>query len=194
MTKLIEFNTQRLRLRQWCEADREPFAKLNANPQVMMFFPSILNRIESDAVAERCQTHINEHGWGFWAVELQHTRKFIGFVGLNVPSMDLPFSPCVEVGWRLDFQHWGQGFATEAARACLHVGFEKLKLTEIVSFTAIGNYKSRAVMKRLGMIEATELFNHPHLPITSPLREHCLCRLSYEQWSNNSRTGQVIRF
>lgn len=182
MAELIEFNTGRLRLRQWSVADREPFAALNADPKVMEFFPAPLDRAASDAMADRCQTLIAERGWGFWAVELKHTNEFIGFVGLHIPSAELPFSPCVEVGWRLAFQYWGKGFAMEAARGALHVGFELLSLPEIVSFAAVRNVRSRAVMERLGMREAATTFEHPSVPVGSALRQHCLYRLSREHW------------
>lgn len=178
MVKLIEFDTERLRLRQWCAADREPFAALNADPKVMAFFPALLGRIESDAMADRCEALIAERGWGFWAVETRATHEFIGFVGLHIPAPELPFSPCVEIGWRLASKHWGKGFATEAARHALRVGFEQLGLPEIVSFASVGNNRSRAVMERLGMLETKETFEHPSVPVGSVLREHCLYRLS----------------
>ena len=185
MTEPIEFDTERLRLRQWCTADREPFAALNADPQVMEFFPALLTRAESDALADRCQTYIENRGWSFWAVETKTTPEFIGFVGLHTPT-DLPFTPCVEVGWRLAAKHWGKGFATEAARGALRVGFERLGLLEIVSFTAIGNIRSRAVMERLGMIDTKETFEHPRIPVGHVLRKHCLYRLSRERWLANA--------
>lgn len=182
MAELIEFDTERLRLRQWCAADRAPFAALNADPRVMEFCPAPLSLAESDALADRCQMLIAERGWGFWAVETKRAQEFIGFVGLHIPSPELPFSPCVEVGWRLGANHWGQGFATEAARAALNIGFNRLELPEILSFTAVKNLRSSAVMDRLGMQRADTTFEHPHVPLASTLREHCLYRLSYEQW------------
>ena len=182
MAELIEFETERLRLRQWIATDREPFAALNADPKVMEFFPAVLDRAASDAMADRCQALIAERGWGFWAVELKHTNEFIGFVGLHIPSADLPFSPCVEVGWRLAFQYWGKGFAMEAARGALYIGFKLLSLPEIVSFSAVCNAKSRAVMERLGMREAATTFEHPSVPIGSSFRQHSLYRLSREDW------------
>lgn len=182
MVEPIEFNTERLRFRQWCAADRGPFAALNADPQVMAFFPGRLDRVASDEMADRCQSLMSERGWGLWAVELKETGGFIGFVGLHVPPSELPFSPCVEIGWRLAFHCWGKGFATEAANRVLHVGFERLGLAEIVSFTAISNLRSRAVMERLGMLEVQGTFEHPHIPVGHRLREHCLYRLSRSQW------------
>ena len=185
MAKLIKIDTERLRLRQWCAADREPFAALNADPEVMEFYPAPLGRAESDAMANRCQSLIAERGWGFWAVETKDTQEFIGFVGLHTPAHVLPFSPCVEVGWRLAAKHWGKGFATEAARGALCVGFERLELPEIVSFTSVGNIRSRAVMERLGMRQAEETFEHPAIPVDSVLRQHCLYRISRDQWLTN---------
>jgi len=182
MVELIELNTERLRLRQWRAADREPFAQLNADPRVMEFFPSPLERSASDAMAEHIQSLISERGWGFWAVEVKEGNEFIGFVGLHTPAPEFPFSPCVEVGWRIAFGHWGKGYATEAAKDALRVGFELLHLPEIVSFTAVHNRRSRAVMDRLGMCEAAETFEHPHVPVGHPVRQHCLYRLSQEQW------------
>jgi len=187
ITDLLELDTQRLRLRQWCTADRGPFATLNADPRVMEYFPAPLVRAESDALADRCQSLIAERGWGFWAVEIQATREFIGFVGLHSPAAELPFSPCVEIGWRLAFAHWGRGFASEAARGALGVGFDSLGLAEIVSFTAVGNRRSRALMERLQMQEMADTFEHPAVPADSPLREHCLYRLSRERWEAFSR-------
>jgi RimJ/RimL family protein N-acetyltransferase len=177
MTELIEVETKRLRLRQWQAADREPFAALNADPRVMEFFPSPLTRRDSDALADRCQSLIEERGWGFWAAELKNTHTFIGFVGLHTPAAEFPFSPCVEIGWRLAFQHWGQGLATEAATQALRTGFDVLGLQEVVSFTAPANRRSRAVMERLGMHESGA-FEHPQVPQGNPLRQHCLYRLS----------------
>ncbi len=186
MAELIEFDTQRLRLRQWCAADREPFAALNADPKVMAFYPACLDRAESDALANRCQALLSERGWGFWAVETKSTHEFVGFVGLHTPGPELPFSPCIEVGWRLAAKYWGKGFATEAARGALRVGFERLGVAEIVSFTSVGNLRSRAVMERLGMRDTEEAFEHPNLPVGSVLRQHCLYRLSHAQWAINS--------
>ena len=185
MAELIEFETTRLRLRQWQATDRVPFAALNADPTVMAFFPALLTRVESDALADRCQTLIVERGWGFWAVEAKATQAFIGFVGLHTPSVALPFSPCIEVAWRLAYPHWGKGFASEAAREALRVGFEHLGFREIVSFTAVQNLRSRAVMARLGM-QASGDFEHPQVPESSGLRRHCLYRLDrdrYDAWS-----------
>ncbi len=196
MTHIIEFNTARLRLRQWKESDREAFARLNANPRVMAFFPNLLDRQTSDAIFDDLRSQIAERGWGLWAVEvlqaeaLQHEAlqpealqkgECIGFVGLYIPSPDLPCSPCVEISWRLLPEYWGKGYATEAARAVLQVAFETVRLPEIVSFTSLPNLPSKAVMERIGMLQDGE-FEHPHIPPGHPLRSHVLYRLPYEQW------------
>lgn len=168
--------TPRLRLRPWTTADRAPFAALNADPRVMAFFPAPLTRAQSDAMADRCEALVREHGWGPWAVEAKADGTFIGCVGLHVPSPLLPFSPCVEVVWRLARAYWGQGLASEAATQALRFGFETLGLEEIVAFTTVGNRRSRAVMERLGM-RAAGTFAHPLLEAGSPLLQHALYRL-----------------
>ncbi|SEA91180.1 GNAT family N-acetyltransferase [Variovorax sp. YR216] len=181
MVACIEFETERLRARRWRDGDREPFAALNADPRVMAFFPAPLSRAESDALVDRIEAGFDERGWDLWAMEERASGAFIGFVGLSVPRPDLPCSPCVEVGWRLARAFWGRGYATEAARGALRVGFERLALPEIVSFTAARNLPSEAVMKRLGMA-ADGTFEHPRIAVGHPLRLHTLYRLTREAW------------
>ena len=183
MSKIIEVATPRLRLRQWRGSDRAPFAALNADPLVMEFFPSLQSRAASDASIDAWQAQLEGRGWSNWAVELLASGAFIGFVGLSVPRRILPFSPCVEVGWRLAGRHWGQGYATEGARAALRVGFERLALSEIVSFTSVLNLRSRAVMERIGMYDAHEDFAYPDIPENHRLRPHCLYRINHARWS-----------
>jgi RimJ/RimL family protein N-acetyltransferase len=179
----IEATTARLRLRQWRDADRTPFAALNADPEVMKYFAGLVPRAASDRSIDVWQAELAERGWSNWAVEVVRTGEFIGFVGLSVPRRaELPFMPCVEIGWRLAREFWGQGYATEAARAALRVGFERLDLSEIVSFTSLVNRPSRAVMERIGMLDSGEDFDHPALPEGSELRRHCLCRLARARW------------
>jgi RimJ/RimL family protein N-acetyltransferase len=169
----------RVLLRRWREADRAPFAAINADPRVMAFFPQRLDRRESDALVDRIERHFAEHGFGLWALELPGAAPFVGFAGLAVPRFAAHFTPCVEVGWRLAFGHWGRGYATEAARAALAHGFAALGLPAVVSFTACGNRRSRAVMARLGMSrDPAEDFDHPALPERHPLRRHVLYRLA----------------
>jgi len=155
---------------------------MNADPEVMEFFPGTLNREESDEAFDRRQAHFGEHGWGQWAVELRATGEFIGLVGLQYPRAKLPCSPCVDVGWRLARSYWGKGYASEGARGAFRIGFERLNLPEIVSFTALPNYRSRAVMERIGMRDTGVTFKHPHIPEGHALREHCLYRIAREEW------------
>ncbi len=175
--------TDRLLLRQWQPTDREPFAKLNADPKVMEFFPNLLSREASDAMADQIQALIEQQGWDLWAVEIKNTQQFIGYVGLHVPTYDLPFNPCVEVGWRLAYEFWGNGYAPEAALMALKFGFESLNLAEIVSFTTMNNVRSQRVMEKIGMQRSSETFPHPKVSVKSELREHCLYRLSHCEWT-----------
>lgn len=172
-----EISTQRLRLRQWREADRAPFAEMSADPVVMEFYPAPSTRERCDASVDLWSSEIAGRGWSNWALELGASGEFIGFVGLTVPWRVLPFTPCVEVGWRLARPHWGMGYATEAAHAALAFGFQEVGLDEIVSFTALVNRRSRAVMERIGMTNADEDFEHPAVPEGHPLRPHCLYRI-----------------
>ena len=180
---ISELETPRLYLRQWRKEDFAPFAALNADPAVMAYFPKVLERSASDLMARRISGLIQEQGWGLWALERKDSGEFIGFTGLHVPGPDLPFSPCVEIGWRLRHADWGCGFASEAGAEALRYGFEELGLAEIVAFTAVGNSRSRAVMRRLGMRESPETFMHPRIAAGSPLREHYLCRLGAGDWA-----------
>jgi len=183
MTLPAAIETPRLRLRHWQPGDGKPFAALNADPKVMEFFPKMLERAASDKIIGILQAHIDSHGYGFWAAELRDTGEFIGFIGIQVPKTALPFSPCVEIGWRLAHAHWGRGYATEGARASLQIGFGALELEEIVSFTAYHNERSLNVMRKLGMAEDAQTFEHPNVPAGHPLRVHRLYRLRREAWA-----------
>jgi 3-dehydroquinate dehydratase/shikimate dehydrogenase len=180
----MEIKTERLILRSWRERDLEPFAKLCADPRVMEYFPDPLSRQESDVLAGRIQTRMRQQGWGFWAAEAPGVADFIGFIGLgHVPDV-LPFAPAVEIGWRLAFEYWGQGYATEGALASLKYGFETLKLGEIVAFTATQNERSRRVMEKLGMHrDPKDDFDSPKIPEGHPLRSHVLYRLNKTEWN-----------
>lgn len=149
---------------------------MSSDADVMRYYPAPWSREQSDVFAQRVMRLIDERGWGFWAIEERASRQFIGFVGLHVPSHELPFSPCVEVGWRLAKPYWGLGYATEAAQSAISFGFQQLHLKELVAFTAITNLKSRAVMERLGMQFDSE-FDHPQVSVQSVLRRHVLYRL-----------------
>ena len=173
---MTELRTPRLLLREWREDDYEPFAALNADPRVMEHYPSVLSREESDRfVRERVLPQFAQRGYGLWAVEVPGVTPFAGYVGLLEQTFEAPFTPCVEVAWRLDARHWGRGYATEGGRAALAYGFDVAGLEEIVSLTAVTNRRSIAVMERLGMTRAGE-FEHPRLPRGHPLRPHVLYR------------------
>jgi len=170
--------TRRLRLRTWKEADLPPFAALNADPRVMEFFPKMLSRAESDERASQVVEHFERHGFGLWAVEVKGGAEFIGFVGLNVPTFTAHFTPCVEIGWRLAYEHWNQGYASEAACAAVAFAFDELRLGEIVALTAVANERSRRVMTRLGMTYSSDDdFEHPGIPEGHSLRRQVLYRL-----------------
>lgn len=181
MTSTPTIDTPRLRLRPWREADLPAFAAMNADPKVMEFFPKPLSPAESDALAARIRENFARRGFGLWAVEVPGVADFIGFVGLSVPGFSAHFTPCVEIGWRLAHEHWGRGYATEAARASLEFGFGRLPLDEIVSFTTATNRRSQAVMERIGMTRTPDDdFDHPALSEGHPLRRHVLYRIGRE--------------
>ena len=161
---------------------------MNADPEVMRYFLEPLTREQADAVLDRLDATLRDQGWGLWALERQDTGEVIGFTGLAVPGHDLPFQPCVEVGWRLGIPAWGRGFATEAAREALRVGFDEVGLAEVVSFTSVLNTPSRAVMERLGMTrDPADDFEHPALPPGHPLRPHVLHRIRPEALRRDGR-------
>jgi RimJ/RimL family protein N-acetyltransferase len=177
----VVIETPRLILREWREADRKHFARINADPRVMEFFPARLTRAQSDALVAKIQTHFRKHDFGICAAELKAEGTFIGFIGLKIPSFRAHFTPCVEIGWRLSREVWGQGLATEGAQAVVKFGREALGLKEIVSFTVPPNIRSRRVMEKLGMsYDPADDFDHPQLPPGHPLRRHVLYRLRLE--------------
>lgn len=176
MSRTLE--TARLILRPWRTSDYAPFAALNCDPRVTATLAGNLTRAESDAFADRIASHIAEHGWGLWAIEVKDGAPFIGYAGLSRPRFAAHFTPCVEIGWRLAYAHWGHGYATEAARAVLAFGFDALRLSEIVSFTTVSNVRSRAVMDRIGLAhDPAGDFDHPSLAADHPLRPHVLYRV-----------------
>jgi len=181
----IERATARLALRQWRDSDHAAFAAMNANALVMEHFLAPLSRGESDALLERSREAIARRGWGLWAVERRADEALLGFVGLTVVPDDMPFAPAVEVGWRLARAAWGSGHATEAAREALRVAFDVLGLAEVVSYTALANERSAAVMRRLGMREAGR-FDHPRVPEGHRLRPHRLLRLAREDFARRT--------
>ena len=175
--------TDRLVLRSWHEKDTEPFAALNSDPEVMEFFPALVGKHKSMEFMERCNSHLKEHGFTLWAVEIRENGPLIGMVGLAHVEFQAPFSPAVEIGWRLARQHWGQGYATEAAQASLQFGFDRIGLDEIVAMTVPDNARSRAVMERLGMVYHPEAdFDHPKIPDGHALKRHVLYRIKRDDW------------
>lgn len=180
--------TERLYLRQWQASDFAPFAEMNANPKVMEYFPKLLTTSMSNTIAKKCQSLIDDNGWGFWAVSLKETDTFIGMVGLNNTHADMPFTPAVEIAWRLHNDYWGLGYATEAARASLNFAFDTLGLDEVVAFTAVINKRSQLVMERLGMTNTQEDFFHPMLESNHRLAEHVLYKITRQQWQDTVLT------
>ncbi|MEV4546629.1 GNAT family N-acetyltransferase [Nonomuraea wenchangensis] len=170
--------TERLIMRRWREEDREPFAAMNADPEVMEHFPAPLTREQSDAMVDRIERHFDERGYGLWALEVIGTGEFIGFTGLAWQTFDAPFLPAAEIGWRLARPAWGHGYATEAARRVVAYAFDEAGLRDIISMTATTNLRSQAVMRRLGMTrDPAEDFDFPSVPEGNPLRRSVLYRL-----------------
>lgn len=174
-----QLTTKRLLLREWRDSDRQPYAELNADPEVMRHFPSTLTPQQSSEMIDRMMAAWADRGFGLWAVERRDTAEFVGFVGLSAPVWHAAFTPCVEVGWRLAKQHWGMGFAPEAATASLEWGFANVELPDdrILSFTTTANLKSQRVMEKIGMIRDPDGdFDHPLTP-GWPERRHVLYRI-----------------
>ncbi|MET9271304.1 GNAT family N-acetyltransferase [Kribbella sp. NPDC003557] len=182
---MTELTTDRLLLRNWRDSDREPFAAMGTDPAVMEHFPAMMTAEQSDSFVDGVRAAIDERGWGWWALEVRATGEFIGFTGLNAPTFEAPFLPGVEIGWRLAKGAWGNGYATEAARAALAYGFGPAGFDEILSFTATTNVPSQRVMQRIGMVhdEAGD-FDHPRIAEDSPLRRHVLYRIDRAQWES----------
>ena len=191
MTAENTIKTERLILRPWREEDLEPFAQLNADPRVMEYFPGLKTREESDSSAKLMSDHIERCDWGCWAASLIQTGEFIGFIGLEDIYFKASFTPAVEIGWRLAFEYWGKGYATEGALASLQYGFEKLKFGKIVSFTAVQNMRSRAVMERIGMHhDPQDDFDHPKIPEGHPLRRHVLYQIGASDWQKQAHKNE----
>ena len=179
----MELETERLILRPWRDPDLAPFAAMNADPRVMEHFLSTIPPPESDAFVGRIRAHFDEHGYGLFAVEEKRSAHFIGFVGLAHVAFDAHFTPAVEIGWRLAHAAWGQGYASEGARACLRTAFQQLRLAEVVSFTVEANRRSRAVMERVGLYhDPAGDFDHPRIPTEHPICRHVLYRAHRSDW------------
>lgn len=175
--------TERLILRRWQEEDLAPFAAMNADPLTMRFMPGVMTSDETRAQMARFEEHHRSHGFGVWAVEAPRVAPLVGYTGLMRVPFEAPFTPAVEIGWRFAPAYWGNGYATEAARAALRIGFEDLNLDQIVSFTVPANKPSWSVMERLGMTrDPGEDFDHPRLPVGHALRRHILYRMMRATW------------
>jgi [ribosomal protein S5]-alanine N-acetyltransferase len=170
------FESERLGFRKWLPSDAEPFASMNADTEVMEFFPKKLTREESDAFIESIENAFALRGYDMLAVEEKASEDFIGFIGFAHPRFEAPFIPCVEIGWRLDKKYWNKGYATEGAKACLDYGFRTLGFEEVLSFTGIVNVRSERVMQKIGMKKIGE-FNHPSVDPSSHVYRHVLYRI-----------------
>ncbi len=168
--------TERLKLRKWVDTDLLPFSEMNKDPDVMKYFPSVLSDDETATMMNRIKTHFNEHGFGLFGIEKLATGVFMGFTGFMIPKFTSFFTPCIEIGWRIKKEEWNNGYATEAAKACLQYGFETLHFEKVYSFTSTINDKSERVMQKIGMTKEGE-FNHPNIPVESPLCRHVLYKI-----------------
>lgn len=171
------FQSPRLGFRSWRQEDVTPFAALNADREVMEFFPSTLSLLQTREAIDRYRLHFETHGFGWYAVDLLATRTFIGFIGFSKMEMDVSFSPCIEIGWRLAREYWGKGLATEGAKACLQYGWHTLGFNDVYSFTAAVNKKSARVMEKIGMVYQGT-FLHPKVEKGHALEEHLLYRVA----------------
>ncbi|MEQ9091189.1 MAG: GNAT family N-acetyltransferase [Balneola sp.] len=171
------FTSKRLGFRKFKEPDFEFFYSMNSDPEVMKYFPSVLNKEQTRSLMNRINAHIDEHGFGFYAVDLLSENTFIGFIGLKRTKFEADFTPCVEIGWRLGKEYWNRGLATEGAARCLDHVFSVLSFDEIYSFTSLLNKASERVMQKIGM-KKIEDFNHPLVEDNHPLKAHCLYRIS----------------
>ena len=187
-TGFAPLETPRLILRRWRDSDRAPFAELNSDPEVMRHFPAPLDRAGSDAMIARIKDGFEQRGYGLYAVEVKGGSPFVGYVGLAPVRAPNPLAPAVEIGWRLARSAWGRGYASEAARACLALAFDRLGLEEVVSFTAVANRPSRAVMERIGLTaDPARDFDHPALEVGHPLRRHVLYAITRDRFAAITR-------
>jgi ribosomal-protein-alanine N-acetyltransferase len=170
---MIYFETQRLIFRDWKDQDLDEFRLMNKDLMVMKHFPKTLTEDETDSLFNIIQDEFRNCGYGLYAVESKSNNSFIGFIGFHMADFNAQFTPCTEIGWRLKYEAWGNGFATEGAKACLKYGSEVLKFKKVYSFTSKTNIKSENVMKKIGMLKTME-FEHPNIIVGSPLKKHVL--------------------
>jgi ribosomal-protein-alanine N-acetyltransferase len=182
---MIYFETERLNLRDWKETDLQAFRLMNKDKRVMEFLPGILSDRETDSFYTGIKDEFLEFGYGLFAAEVKGGSEFIGYIGFHRATFEASFTPCIEIGWRLKFEAWGRGYATEGAKACLRYGFDTLDLERVYSFTSKQNSRSENVMKKIGMSKITE-FDHPKLDESSVLRRHVLYGLTQTEWRMNA--------
>ncbi len=177
---MIYIETSRLRLRDWEEADLKPFIELNADEKVMTYFPKTLSTEETKVFYKTIVSEFEEYGFGLYAVELKESKEFIGFIGFHRATIEVDFTPCIEIGWRLKKEAWGKGYATEGAKACLNYGFNLLNFNNVYSFTADVNDPSKNVMRKIGM-QFIKTFNHPKIETSSSLNKHGLFHINQDR-------------
>lgn len=177
---MIYFKTQRLVFRDWKEQDLNEFRIMNKDTRVMKYFAKTLIDEETDRFYNIIQNEFRNYRYGLYAVETRRNNGFIGFIGFHWANFNSQFTPCIEIGWRLKYEAWGNGFATEGATACLKYGFETLEFNKIYSFTSKINLQSENVMKKIGMVKVME-FEHPNIIEDSPLRKHVLYAIELNQ-------------
>lgn len=181
--KTIHLETDRICLREWLPEDSEPFSRMNSDPLIMEYFPRVLDEAATDKLIGRFQDHFKQYGFGMYALENKETQKFMGFVGLAHVRDIFPFGPTVEMAWRLEYEYWGKGFASEAARAVLDYAFNELKLNEVVAFSVYDNLRAIHMMEKLGMAhDENGDFDYPKLPKGHSLGRHVLYRLKAEDY------------
>lgn len=179
----IRLTTERLLLREWTDQDRPEWAAMNADPRVRAYFPGVQTAAEANRDLDRFQGGLLERGWGWWALATRENNRFVGVAGLRPPGEPPNSGPGPEIGWRLAAEYWGRGYATEAALEVLRWAFETLDAPEVVAFTAEGNARSRAVMRRIGMRHCPGAdFDHPAVPTGHPLQPHVTYRLSRDSY------------
>ncbi|MEO1258878.1 MAG: GNAT family N-acetyltransferase [Bacteroidota bacterium] len=174
---MYTIQTDRLGLRNWRPSDFELFAEMNADEEVLRYFPRTFTKEESIAGARRYMAHFAKHGYTYFAADTRSDGQFIGFIGLLYQTYESHFTPCTDIGWRLRKTAWGKGYATEGAKACLQFGFEKMGLTAIFAVAPTLNVPSVRVMKKIGMQLDSE-FDHPKIDAESPLRRCYLYKIS----------------
>lgn len=184
----VILETPRLILRRWTQADFAPFVQMNADPEVMRYFPNTLTAGETRDFYRRIQAEFADSGYGLCAAQEKAHGAFIGFIGFHQADFEASFTPCIEIGWRLDKRFWNRGFATEGAKACLVYGFESLGFDRVYSFTAEINRPSQRVMQKIGLAEYLH-FNHPRVAAGSPLCAHVCYMANREKYLKNGEAG-----